>query len=340
MKLSQYLPPLLLLTVSGSAMACDLCGCYTPTLEVVHEKSYGFYAGVTEQFTDFNTERLDGAKQPNPAGEYIHSSITQFVVGASFLNNRLGVQLSVPLIYRAFQRQLGFDIDRGHVSGLGDISLTVNAIVWKTEGLYHERASSYAKDGKTMVHGGRGEPDFTAVVNVTAGVKLPTGSTSRLKENFLPEVEGAPDSGIGPHDLTLGTGSVDGIFGIQGQLRYKELFLQADLQYTVRGYGDYQFRFANDFSWSGGPGVYLYRKPAGSVGLQCVVSGETKGYDRFQGVPDPDSGVTALYVGPRLTVGLGRLSGDVGVDIPVIMNATSFQTTPGYRIRGGFTWQF
>ncbi len=239
----------------------------------------------------------------------------------------MSVQISVPLIYRSFQRQLGFDIDRGHVSGLGDISLTVNAVVFKKEALFHDQEASYAKDGKTTTPAQRGEPDFTARVSVTGGVKLPTGDTDRLKENYQPEVEGAPDSGIGPHDLTLGTGSVDGVFGVQADVRYKALFFEADLQYTVRGYGDFQYRFANDLAWSGGPGVYLYPPESRVAGLQCVVSGETKGYDHFQGVADPDSSLTTLYVGPRLTASFGRVSGEVGVDLPVIMNATAFQTT-------------
>lgn len=340
----KFSPSLLytLLTISAAtpALACDLCGCYTPTLEVTHEKSYGFYAGVAEQYTDFGTERLNGVKQPNPADEYIHSSITQFVVGASFLENRVGLQISVPLIYRAFQRQLGFDIDRGHVSGLGDIALTANVIVFKKEALYHQEEASFSKDGKTMMPARRGEADFSATVNLIAGVKFPTGDTSRLKENFAEQVEGAPESGIGPHDLTLGTGSVDGIFGIQAQLRYQALFFQADLQYTARGYGDYNYRFANDLSWSGGPGVYLYRRNGGSVALQCVVAGETKGYDHFQGVADPDSGITTLYVGPRLTASWGRVEGEVALDLPVIMNATAFQTTADYRIRAGLSIHF
>ena len=60
----------------------------------------------------------------------------------------------------------------------------------------------------------------------------------------------------------------------------------------------------------------------------------------FQGVADPDSSVTALYVGPRILASFGRVNGEVSVDLPVIMNATSFQTTADYRIRAGFTVQF
>jgi hypothetical protein len=325
--------------LAAAAQACDLCGCYMPRLEVAHEQPFGFYAGVAEQFTHFGTERFNGVKQPNPAGEYIDSSNTQIVLGATFLQNRVGLQLSVPLIYRSYQRLLGFDIDRGHVSGLGDISLTANVVAFHKEALFHEEAAGFAKDGKAIAPQ-RGEPDFTVNFGLTAGVKLPTGDTSKLKENFAPEVEGAPDTGIGAHDLTLGTGSVDGVFGAQAEVRYKAVFFQADVQYTVRGYGDYNYRFANDLSWSGGPGVFLYRKQGRSIGLQCVVAGETKGYDKFQGVPDFDSGATILSVGPRVTAAFGRYSGEVGVDLPVITNTTKYQTTVDYRIRAGLSIHF
>jgi hypothetical protein len=327
-------------TALASASACDLCGCYNMPLDVAHEKPFGIYAGVAEQFTHFGTERLDGVKQDNPAGEYIDSSITQFVVGASFLDNRVGVQLGVPLIDRSYQRQLGFDIDKGHVSGLGDITLTANVIVLKKEALFHETPGGFDKDGKTALPPQQGEPDFSATVNLTAGIKLPTGDTSRLQENYLPEVDGAPDSGIGAHDLALGTGSVDGIFGVQAEVRYKRLFFQADAEYALRGSGAYEFRYANDFTCSAGPGVYLYRRDGRSVGLQCVTAFETKGYDKFQGVSDPDSSVTELFVGPRIIATFGRVNGEIGLDLPVLMNTTAYQLTPDYRIRAGLSVRF
>jgi len=321
-------------------VACDLCGCYNQPLNIEHEKPYSIYAGMDEQFTRFGTERLDGVKQPNPAGEYIDSSITQFVAGISFLDNRVGVQLGVPIIYRSFQRQRGFGIDSGHVSGIGDITLTANAIVLKKEALFHELPGGFSKDGKTALSPQSGEPDFSATINITAGIKLPTGDTSRLKENYLPEVEGAPESGIGPHDLTLGTGSLDGIFGIQAEVRYKEVFFQADAHYSWRDAGADQYRFANDFAASAGPGIYLYRKGDRSLGLQCLVAFETKGYDTFQGMADADSSITELYIGPRITATFGRVNGEIGVDLPVMLNTPGFQTAPDYRIRAGFSIHF
>jgi hypothetical protein len=332
---------LLSISTASPILACDLCGCYTPRLEVTPEKSYGFYAGASEQFTHFGTDRMNGREVGNPTGQYLDSSNTQVVLGATFLDNRFGLQVNVPLIYRSFQRPEGFDIEHGHESGLGDVSLLANFVVFRKEALFHETDGGLAKDGKTALPPGRGEPDFTASLNLIAGLKFPTGDASRIKEEFNEvEIEGAPESGIHGHDLALGTGSYDGIFGAQLALRYKAIFFQADFQYTWRGQGHYSYRYANDFSWDGGPGVYLIRNSRGSLALQAVVSGETKGKDTFLGESAEDTGITSLYVGPRIVASFGRVQGEVGVDLPTIMNTTAFQTTPDYRIRAGLTIHF
>ena len=131
-----------------------------------------------------------------------------------------------------------------------------------------------------------------------AELKFPTGDSSRIKEEFNEvEVEGAPESGIHGHDLTLGTGSYDGIFGGQISLRYKNFFFQQDLQFTLRGDGLHQYHFANDLSWSGGPGYYFVRNPRAIVGLQAVVSGEHKDVDRFEGNAAADTGITSVSLG-------------------------------------------
>ena len=187
----------------------------------------------------------------------------------------------------------------------------------------------------------RGEPDFSATLNLSAGLKFPTGDSSRIKEEFNEtEVEGAPESGIHGHDLALGTGSYDGVFGAQLFLRYKAVFFQAETQFTWRGQGRYSYRYANDFSWNGGPGVFLFRHDDKSLGLQCAVSGETKGFDTFLGAPATDTGITSLYVGPRIVASFGRVNGEVGIDLPAIMNTTDFQTTADYRVRAALTIRF
>lgn len=78
------------------------------------------------------------------------------------------------------------------------------------------------------------EPDFTASGLLLLGAKFPTGDSSRLKEEFDEiEIPGAPESGIHGHDLTLGTGSYDGIFGAQTPVRYKKTFFEAEVQNSL-----------------------------------------------------------------------------------------------------------
>jgi len=174
------------------------------------------------------------------------------------------------------------------------------------------------------------------------GVKFPTGATERLKEEFNEEVQvpEAPESGIHGHDLTLGTGSYDGIFGGQSSLRYKSFFFQTDVQFTLRGDGAHQYHFANDLTWSGGPGYYFIRNAHAIVGLQFVVSGEHKDVDRFRGKKADDTGITTVAVGPRIVASLGKVSAELGADLPVSIDNTAFQVVPDYRIRGGIAIRF
>ena len=335
--------------------ACDLCGCYTPQLEAMpqtaSEAPFGqpagmvmqswrdrLYLAVAEQFTYFNTVQIDGREVPNETDQYLASSITQFVAGYSF-TSRFALQVNVPLIYRSFERPEGFAIDRGTESGLGDVSLLLKSV------LFH-----YASPGRREMHFEEGnkspvaidhEPDFTASVVLLTGVKFPTGDSSRIKEEFNEvEVPGAPESGIHGHDLTLGTGSYDGIFGGQGSLRYKNAFFQTDVQFTLRGDGLHQYHFANDLSWSGGPGYYFIRNPHTIIGLQFVVSGEHKDVDRFRGKEAEDTGITSVYVGPRIVASLGKISAEIAADLPVSIDNTALQVVPDYRIRGGIAIRF
>src|SRR5437763_12078516 len=170
--------------------ACDLCAIYAAT-QARGEIGAGFFTGVAEQFTHFGTVQVQGEEVPNPSGQYLDSSISQTFVGYNF-NDRFGIQFNLPVIYRSFKRpdEMG-GIERGTESGIGDISLLGNFIAYQHLG-----------DNSTLNW------------NLLGGIKFPTGSTDRIKEEFN-EVEEpvGPVSGIHGHDLTLGTGSYDGIMG-------------------------------------------------------------------------------------------------------------------------------
>ena len=343
---------LLLLALAGTnARACDLCGCYTPQLAAIvdpnaaldpqshgrHAWPDGFYVAIGEQFTHFGTVQVDGEEVANPTGQYLDSSITQLVAGYSF-TPRFGLQINLPLIYRSFERPEGFGIDRGTESGLGDISLLAKYVLFHSERGGSAHVDFSDSKSPRMVSK---EPDFTASVVLMAGVKFPTGDSDRLSEEFNEiEIPGAPPSGIHGHDLALGTGSFDGILGAQTSLRYRNFFFQADAQFAVRGEGDFGYEPANDISWSGGPGYYFVRNRDLIVGLQFVVSGEHKDLDRFQGAAVEDTGITSVFLGPRVIASMGRVSGEIGVDIPVIIDNTALQTVPDYRVRAGFAFRF
>jgi hypothetical protein len=173
------------------------------------------------------------------------------------------------------------------------------------------------------------------------GIKFPTGDSSRLKEEFHEiEIEGAPESGIHGHDLTLGTGSYDGIFGEQTSVRYKNMFFETNVQFTLRGNGTHQYDFANDLLWGGGPGYYLVRNRDTILGLQFVASGEYKDLDRFRGEPAEDTGITSVFLGPRVVASSGRWSAEVWAELPVFIHNTALQVVPDYRLHGAISVQF
>jgi hypothetical protein len=339
---------ILSVTLAAAALlpvrACDLCGCYTPQLEVMpgmepgasKSRSNGFYGAISEQFTHFGTVLENGREVSNPTGQYENSSITQLIAGYT-INDRFGLQLNIPLIDREFKRPEGFAIDRGTVSGLGDISLMLQTVAFR----YSSGArKEFDVSGKNPVAIER-EPDFAVSVVLLTGLKLPTGDSGRLKEEFHEhDVPGAAPNGIHGHDLTLGTGSYDGLFGETTSLRYKGFFAEANVQFTLRGDGLHQYHFANDIQWDGGPGYYVVRNRETIVGLQFIVSGEHKDVDRFRGAPATDTGITSVFVGPRMVASYRRWSAQVEVDLPVLIENTARQVVSDYRLRGGISFQF
>jgi hypothetical protein len=344
-------------SIESTVYSCDLCGCYTPQIETGpataeeiatglptatalsagRSWATGLYGALAEQFTSFGTLQQDGHEVPNPTGQYLDSSITQLVAGYG-ITKRFALQLNIPLIYRSFARPEGFEIDRGTESGLGDISLLGRFVAFHF-GSSPDRAL-IVSDSKSQQSDVMPQ-DFSCSVVALAGIKFPTGDSSRIKEEFHEvEVPGAPESGIHGHDLTLGTGSYDGIFGGDASMRFKEWFFQAGLQFTLRGDGLHQYDFANDLSWSGGPGYYLVRKKDAVVGVQFVISGEHKDVDRFMGEPADDTGITSVFLGPRIIASVKNIGAELEVDLPVLIDNTAFQAVPDYRIRGGVAIHF
>ncbi len=312
--LAGTLPPI------RSAAACDVCAVYTAT--EMGESRTGFRLGLAEQYSNFGTIKRDGDEIDNGAHEWVNSSITQVLLGYG-ITPRLGVQLNLPLIIRKFRR-LEHDgaIEHGDENGVGDLSLTGHFVAYSDV-----------------------REDSVFRFSVLGGVKFPTGDSSRLGEELEEEEheEESPHvvSGVHGHDLALGSGSVDGILGTSVFWSWRRLFVTAATQFAIRGEGDFEYQYAHDLTWVGGPGVFALLTHGYSLGLQAVLSGETKGKDTQNGERLADTGITALYVGPGFNFTWGTsLAADLALDLPVVQENTAVQIVPDYRIRGGIIWRF
>jgi hypothetical protein len=301
----------------SSACACDLCNVYHAPLAhgVVEE---GFHMAIAEQFTHYGTLQDNGHEIPNPVHQFLDSSVTQIAAGYHF-SDRLGVQFNLPIIHRSFRRPEGNAIENGTLWGPGDASLNASYVLFR-----------------------RDKTDWSVAWRAAAGVKFPTGNSDRLQEEENEvEVPGAPESGIHGHDLALGSGSYDGLVGTDVYTRWRRWFFTAGTQYAIRSEGDFHYQYANDLTWSGGPGYYLIFKEDLTFALQFNISGEWKEKDEFQGEKADDTKITAVYLGPLLSVSWkSRLSAEIGAALPVVLDNSAVQAVPDYRILAGFVWRF
>jgi hypothetical protein len=330
------------LGVAAVASACDVCAVYTAT--EMRERRTGVRVGVAEQFTRFTTLQRDGREVPNPARERLDSSITQVFAGYN-VTPRFGVQVNLPLIHRSFRRLEENRVVEDDESGVGDLVLLGNVLAYSS---VSERS--------------------VFRFSLLGGVKFPTGESDRLAEELVEHDHPVPaalrqrvrlrprhvtgggggpgepehaESGVHGHDLALGSGSYDGIVGGQLFWSWQRLFVTAAGQYAIRTEGDFEYEYADDLIWSGGPGVFVLLHHTYTLGLQAHVSGETKSKDRQQGLRLDDTAITTLFVGPALIFTWGTaLAIEAAADLPAIQNNTSLQIVPDYRIRGGLSWRF
>ncbi len=303
---------------SSFAEACDLCAIYSAT-NASGLDGQGFRSGVAEQFTHYGTLKIAGQTVANPVGQYLNSSITQIFSNYDF-NNRFGIQLTLPLIVRSFKRAREGAAETGTESGIGDISLIGRFLP------YQKYTEHFSLNGHLL-----------------GGIKFPAGSTNRLQEELVEGVEdpNLPQSGIHGHDLTLGSGSVDGIMGTDLYMRWHRFLTTADLQYSIRSTGSIRYRFANDLHWHVGTGAYLLLHHTATLALQARVSGEHKGLDTLAGVQADDTGITSVFMGPDfIFTWKQHLSANLGADIPLLIHNTAFQSVPDYRIRTAINWRF
>lgn len=330
---------LVLTAVPG--FACDICSVYTAT--ELQESRTGVRVGIAEQYTSFASLQQSGHEAPNPYDEHLESSITQVVLGYS-PHPRLNFQVNVPIINRDYRRVEQSGVVTGDETGVGDVSLVSTGELYS----YVDEHSVFRLSG-------------------LFGIKLPTGSPRRLREElepddthdssdpqvppvfqsgqrYHPRHETGPDtppSGIHGHDLTLGSGSADVLLGMQALATLDRFFFTTAMRYSVRTEGAYGYLFADELIVNGGPGYYALLAHDYSLGVQAVVTVDTKGTDSLNGMREGDTALTAVYAGPGFHfTWTSSLSTELVADIPAILHNSALQIVPDYRLRGGLVWRF
>lgn len=313
------------------AAACDVCATYT--VEELGELRHGPRLGVAEQFTHFGSTFQDSQDVPNIGGEFLNNSITQVALGWRF-TDWFDAQLVVPVIHRSWRRNFEDGIQEESRTGLGDISTIgrLRAFSAKNErGLF--RLSGYG--GLTFPSG-----DTSALAEEAQEEPNPgLGRVAHSGDSNAPEHE--TPSAIHGHDLTFGTGSVGGLIGAEVLATWDRFLVTGNLQYSLYTEGAYDYHFANELSFRGGIGYYLWLADEGSLALQGSVGGFTKGQDSQSGTTLDDTAATYVFAGPRLIGRIdSRFSLDLGVGIPFVRHETSLQIAPDWRIQAAFAWKF
>jgi len=337
--LRRWLAPALILGAGFTTAACDLCAIYSAD-NAREQRASGFFVTLSEAFIPYHTVQLNGEELEGPGMDYRDSSITHIVPGYN-ITRRLGVSLNVPLVYNNFKRtDIRYSLtepafirtEQDDEFGLGDMSLVGRFTVFEKQ-----------------------EMEYSLGLNVLAGVKFPTGDTDRIAD----EVEqtriydalsppGVPHdplghsiSGVHQHDLSPGSGSFDGIFGVTINSRWRKWFFNAQLQYYLRTPGESDYEEGDEFMASGGPGAYLWSGKAATLNLQANAGYDTMSRDVIGGRTSNNTGYTAWYMGPQLGGTIGEnFSAVAGVDIPLQITSNGLQNVPDYRVHVSLIWRF
>ncbi|HMP82323.1 MAG TPA: hypothetical protein PKA41_06400 [Verrucomicrobiota bacterium] len=329
-----------LLMIAGRVRACDLCAVYRAA-DAKGDSGTGFVFTLAQQYIPYRTVQYNGHEVNPPNPDYVDSSITHFVLGYNG-SSRWGVSLNVPFTHLNFRRTdlryysgppfVEVVTEKGSETGLGDVSLIGRFAILE-----------------------RTEMDYGYVINLLAGVKFPTGDDSRLDEeidqvriydNFLPpntphDPLGHSISSVHLHDLALGSGSYDGIFGVTASANWQRFFFNAQFQYYLRTEGCSGFKYGDEVMVSGGPGFFVLLNKSYTLTLQLNAVYDWMARDELLGTASDATGYTAWYLGPLVNfTWRSRLSANVGVDVPLSIDNRGYQSVPDYKLFGGITWRF
>ena len=334
----RWLGPALILGAALPTVACDLCAIYSAD-SAREQRESGFFVTLSEAYIPYHTVQMNGHEVEGSNLDFRDSSITHIVPGYN-ITRRVGVSLNIPIVFHHFKRSefrysltepAVFRTEHGNEFGLGDLSLIGRFTLFEKH-----------------------EMEYSLGLNALTGVKFPTGDTDRIADEVeqariydalnggLPhDPLGHSISGVHQHDLSPGSGSFDGIFGLTMNSRWQKLFFNAQFQYYLRTVGESGYERGDEFMASGGPGAYLLTGKSGTLNLQANAGYDNMNQDVVAGRRSNYTGMTAWYMGPQLGGTIGEnFSAVAGVDIPLRITSNGLQNVPDYRVHASFVWRF
>jgi hypothetical protein len=311
--------------LTDTSWACDPCGLHNAvqvpgvinSMRATGLQPGAVTLGAQQQVSTFNVRGENDLRTTNTDLELIKSlSVTQLSLGYN-LSSSFATQINTPFIVRNYDRFERFRKVNDTESGIGDISLL----------------GTYSPYSYTDV-------DSRFFVAAQSGIKLPTGDTGSLKR-VASEDQTTADQRIQGRGLTLGTGSVDLPIGIVSYGRLGRFVGFGTAQYTVRGEGAADYRFASDLVWSVAPGYLFLIGEDESLSLSLLVSGENKGDDRLNGARLTKTSSNNTYVGGELFYAVStKGSFQLALEVPVSLNVGGAAVEPELRARIGAGWSF
>lgn len=312
------------------AWSCDICSVYSRPHE--DQTKPGFYTGMFVQSTQYDTLQLDGRDLSESTGESLESQHLQTVLGYR-INQRWRLQGNIPMTKRTFTRNHDGQREAGSVSGLGDTTVLAEVRVL-------DQTKSRSGDGWLL--------------SLFGGVELPTGNSDELAEELEhhhaeakrsfqqgDELHLEAASAIHGHELALGSGSYDLLFGTAASYSRARFDLKTRLQYVKRTEGDFDYRFGDELTLALAPSFDVLRSGDHTLRLGLSVIGEGKQQDRLQGESVEATDAALWYAGPTLEYSLTRrVHAEFNLDFPVSTQGDGLQLFPDRRLRFAAIAQF
>lgn len=273
------------------AMAkCDACGCSASG------GSMGFSSMLNSNFIGlryFNQhyKSSDGLYSNSP---WYNEDFNTIQVWTRFpVYKNLQVSALIPFHFHSRETETG----NQDINGLGDITVLAMYRLYQT-----------MKDSTVLVH----------TLQVGGGFKAPTGKFDEVNAgNVNPSFQ-------------VGTGSWDYILATEYIVKRKKFGLNTMLNYTIKTENQKQYRFGNQFNYSG-TFFYLHETKKLSIAPQLGFAGEVYGSNhQYSEVVRKTSG-DILFSKFGMEVGKNKLSMGANVMLPVNQNLASGRVEAKYR---------